>query len=53
MEPGTGTNIPSAREAATAGGDAVAPPGPRKPRAVGEHEPENPDEDSNIIRGED
>jgi hypothetical protein len=53
MEPGTSTDIRPTREATTARDNQSVPPGPRQPRGVGARDPEGPDQESNIILGED
>jgi hypothetical protein len=53
MEPGTSTDIRPTREPTTAGDNRSVPPGPRQRRGIGARDPEGPDEESNIILGED
>jgi len=54
MESGTSTDIRPACEATTTGDDEpVVLPGARHSQGVGEREPESPDQESHIIRGED
>ncbi|MFF3373250.1 hypothetical protein ACFYXF_09845 [Streptomyces sp. NPDC002680] len=54
MEPGTSTDIRLEHEATTTGdNEPVALPGARHSQRAGEREPESPDQESHIIRGED
>ncbi|MBW8740084.1 MAG: hypothetical protein JF621_24250 [Streptomyces turgidiscabies] len=54
MEPGTSADIRPTRETTTADRDNQSvPPGPRQSRGIGARDPEEPEEESNIILGED
>ncbi|MDX3457997.1 hypothetical protein PV396_39655 [Streptomyces sp. ME02-8801-2C] len=53
METGTSSDVRPTHEAVSSGDNLVVPPGPRQLPGVGTRQTDSPDQESNIVLGED